>query len=155
MSEFSTHVRIDAPADEVFAYVTDFDNMPDYLPMVDKARPEGEGRIRLEGSGAKGQKFDNVAWFQTHEFNRTMLWGATGANDYAGDLEVMDQGDACELTINVKFESLPELSQEERERLKAQEPQIQNSLEESANRIKAACERSYVPTKERARGYAI
>ena len=154
MSEFSTRIEIDAPAEDVFAFVIDFDNMPEYLPVTKKASPAGEGQIRMQGE-MNGRTFDTVGWFQVHEFNKTMLWGAKGDNDYSGDLEVMDQGQSCVLSINVKVGSLPDASDEDRKKLESRKSEIQKSLDEVGRKIKRLCESAAVPRKEPSRGYAI
>jgi len=152
MSEFSTQITIEAPADDVFSFVTDFDHMHEYLPTVEKATPAGDGQIRMQGE-VNGRRYDTTGWFQTHEFNRTMLWGAKGANDYTGDLEVMDQGDRCTLTIHLKFEFLPEVSAEDRKKLEAHWPQIQQGLDESGQNIKRLCEESVGANVHESKGY--
>ena len=151
MREFSTHVTINAPADEVFAFVTDFDHMHEYLPTVDKATPTGDGQIRLQGNSG-GKPYDTEGWYQTHDFNRTMLWGAKGANDYTGDLEVMDEGEQCTLTIHLKFEMLPAMSEEDRKSLEAHWPEVQKGLDEAANNVKRYCEEA-APVTSQTKGY--
>jgi hypothetical protein len=141
MNEFATRVSIEAPADDVFAFVTDFNNMSQYLPTVQRATPAGEGQIRMEGE-VKGHRYDTVGWFQVHEFNRTMLWGAKGQNDYSGDLEVMEQGDSCQLTINLKFDELPGLSEDNRKQIQTHMPEIKRGLDEAGQRIKSQCEQA-------------
>ena len=151
MSNFSTQVQIDATADDVFAFVTNFNNMPEYLPTVERATSAGDGHIHMEGE-VKGHRYDTVGWFQVHEFNRTMLWGAKGQNDYSGDLEVMEQGDGCLLAINLKFEELPDLSQENRKRIEDHMPEIEKGLDEAGKRVKELCEQAAV-SSPKSKGY--
>lgn len=152
MSQFSTQINIDAPAEEVFAFVTDFNNMSEYLPTVKKAMPAGNGQIRLQGE-VNGHTYDSTGWYQTHEMNRTLLWGAKGANEYSGDLEVMAQGDKSVLTINLKFDALPEVSPEDRKKLEAHEPEIKKGLDEAGKRVKELCEQAFVPSAANNKGY--
>jgi len=152
MSQFSTSETIHAPADEVFAFVTNFANMPLYLPTVQTATPAGEGQIRMTG-GVDGKTYDTVGWYQVHSFNNTMLWGAKGQNEYSGDLEVVDEGDQCALTINLKFEALPEVTPEDRKKLEAHMPQIKQGLEEAGKRIKQLCEESFSHVGKGQKGY--
>ena len=152
MSQFSTSETIHAPADEVFSYVTNFANMPIYLPTVESATPAGEGQIRLKGQ-VNGKTYDTVGWYQVHTFNNTMLWGAKGADEYSGDLEVVDEGEQCALTINLKFESLPEVSPQDRKKLEAHMPQIKQGLEEAGKRIKQLCEQSFAKVDKNQKGY--
>jgi hypothetical protein len=152
MSDFSTRISIEAPADEVFSFVTDFDNMPQYLPTLRRATPAGEGHVRMEGE-VNGHPYDSTGWYQIHELNRTMLWGAKGANDYTGDLEVMDQGEFCQLTINLKYVDLPNVSVEDRTKLKAHEPQIQQGLDEAGRKVKDSCEKASLHMADKRKGY--
>jgi len=152
MSQFSTRIDIDAPADEVFSFVTEAANMPKFLPTLDEAVAIGDNKIRMKGE-VDGHKYDTIGWFQVHEFNRTMLWGAEGMNNYSGDLEVLDQHGSCVLVINLKFEAMNDLPEEARSKLKAHEPEIQKGLEQSAQNVKSICEESKVRGREKSHGY--
>ena len=152
MSEFTTQIEINAPADDVFSYVTDISRMPEYMPTLQDASAVGDGKIRMKGE-VKGHSYDRTGWFQTHEFNRTMLWGSDGDNQYSGDLEVVDQHGTSVLHINLMFGALPDMSDEDRKKLEAHAPQIQQGLDESAAGIKKACEAAFASVSGQSKGY--
>ena len=150
MNDFETRIQIDAAADDVFSFVTDFSHMQEFLPSVKKMTPIDDGHVRLEGE-MYGKAYEAVGWFQIHPFNRTMLWGDTKAKEYNGDLEVIEDGDSCQLVIHLKFQEVtdkPEAGSKPGSHVR----KIQESLDESAKKIKSECERAFVAAKNR-RGY--
>ena len=152
MNEFSTQVTVKAPADDVFSYVSDISRLPDYVPTVHRAAPAGDGHIRFEGE-RDGHPYETTGWYQTHEFNRTMLWGAEGANRYSGDLEVLEQGPACLLKLNLRLSAMPEVKPQVRERLESRGPAIQRELDAAAHKIKKLCEQEFANAPSKPKGY--
>lgn len=145
MSEYSGKIEIDVPADDVFAYVTNVTNMPQYLPTLKKATPLGDNRIQVVGE-ENGRPYEADGWYQVHEFERAMLWGSEGANRYTGDLEVMHLGNGCQLSITLKFEPTDSMDPKLKEALAHRGEEIQNGLEQSLQSIKKACESSFIRT---------
>jgi hypothetical protein len=135
------------PADDVFAFATDFSRMPEYLPTVHKVIPTGNNKIRIQGEAA-GHPYDVEGWFQTHMNERTMLWGSDGVNRYSGHLEVMSQGNECLLTISMRFEASPGKEEDFAKVMETRKDAIQRELEDSVASIKRACEASMVGVRE-------
>ena len=154
MSEFVASTEINASADEVFAFVTDFNRMPEYMPTLHKATPAGDNRIRMQGQ-ANGHPYDADGWFQTHEMERTMLWGSDGENRYSGHLEVMNQGDRCILTVALKFEASPGMDKEFEHLMNERRDKIQEGLQRSVESIKSCCEEAATHVPARNSGYVI
>lgn len=155
MKEFFAKTQINAPADEVFAFVTDFTRMPQYLPTLHKATPVGENKVRIQGESA-GHSYDVEGWFQTHLNERTMLWGSDGANHYSGDLEVMSQGESCILAVTLKFEASAGMDGSFEKLMESRNDEIQRGLDDAVSSIKRACEESLVGTRDaRNSGYVI
>ena len=91
MKEYQQTELIDAPADEVFRWVSDVDNLPKYLPPIKDADIEGssaEGtlgeRVRLEGEIPDRGEFESEGYFQVDAENLRMEWGAEVYRDYSG-----------------------------------------------------------------------
>ncbi len=55
--EFDESMRIDAPATQVFDFVSKVQNLPKYLPTTRKATAEQGGRVRVQGE-AEGHSYD-------------------------------------------------------------------------------------------------
>ena len=112
MTEYQQMQTIGASAENVFAWLSDVDNLPRYLPPVVDASIEGpsaEGspgqRIRatLEYPGGGGT-FDAEGYFAVHEGQRRMEWGAEVQRDYSGWLEVIEDGDTqSQVTVHLTF----------------------------------------------------
>lgn len=114
MAEYEQSQPIDAPPDEVFAWLKDVSNLPEYLPPVTHASIEGpssEGspgqRIRttLEYPGGGGGGFDAEGYLAVDEGERRMEWGAEGGRDYSGWLAVGEGGggSGSEVIVHLSF----------------------------------------------------
>lgn len=112
MSEYQQTQAIGAPAEEVFAWLSDVNNLPKYLPPVVGASlqgPSSEGtpgqRIRttLEYPGGDGT-FDAEGYFAVDEGRKRLDWGAEVERDYSGWLEVAESGGGnSEVTVHLSF----------------------------------------------------
>ena len=112
MSEYRQSQAIDAPPDEVFAWLSDVNNLPAYLPPVVSTSiqgPSAEGtpgqrlRTTLEYPGAEGT-FDAEGYFAVDESRRRVEWGAEVQRDYSGWLEVAGGADGkSEVTVQLNF----------------------------------------------------
>jgi uncharacterized protein YndB with AHSA1/START domain len=132
MKEYQQTELIDAPADEVFRWVSDVDNLPKYLPPMKDADIEGssaEGtlgeRVRLEGEIPDRGEFESEGYFHVDAENLRMEWGAEVYRDYSGWLQVAGRADGkSEVTVHLDFgehsveHEIQEESGEERDPLK-------------------------------------
>ena len=105
MAEYQQTQAIDAPPGDVFAWLSDVNNLPKYLPPVTDAQRPSEGRIRttLEYPGGEGS-FDAEGYFRVDEGERRMEWGAEVQRDYSGWLTVTGGADGgSEVTVHLNF----------------------------------------------------
>lgn len=112
MTEYQQTQTIGASAENVFAWLSDVNNLPRYLPPVVDASIEGpsaEGspgqrvRATLEYPGGGGT-FDAEGYFAIDEGQRRMEWGAEVQRDYSGWLEVTEDGDGqSQVTVHLNF----------------------------------------------------
>lgn len=98
MSEYHHSQRVQASADQVFAFVSDSHNLPKYLPTVRQATPQAGERIRVQGE-AGGHQYDSDGFFKVNPETRRMEWGSDGENNYQGWLEVQPDGEDNSLVI--------------------------------------------------------
>ena len=111
MKEYQQTQIIDAPAGEVFAWLSDVCNLPKYLPPVTDASIEGpsaEGtpgeRLRATLEYPDGGSFDSEGYFNVDEGARCMEWGAEVQRDYSGWLTVAEaDGGGSEVTVHLSF----------------------------------------------------
>jgi uncharacterized protein YndB with AHSA1/START domain len=112
--EYEQSQPIDAPPEEVFAWLSDVGNLPEYLPPVVACSTEGpsaEGipgqRIRatLEYPGQdEGRTFDAEGYLAVDERERRMEWGAEAGRDYSGWLTVANRGESgSEVVVHLSF----------------------------------------------------
>jgi uncharacterized protein YndB with AHSA1/START domain len=112
--EYEQSQAIDAPPEEVFAWLSDVANLPAYLPPVVTSSAEGpsaEGvpgqRIRttLEYPGQEGGRtFDAEGYLTVDERERRMEWGAEAGRDYSGWLTVANRGESgSEVVVHLSF----------------------------------------------------
>ena len=111
--EYEQSQAIDAPPEEVFAWLSDVGSLPKYLPPVVDSSVEGpsaEGvpgrRIRtsLEYPGEGGGTFDAVGYLAVDERERRMEWGAEEGRDYSGWLTVRNHGGGgSEVVVHLSF----------------------------------------------------
>jgi uncharacterized membrane protein len=114
MAEYEHSLLVEAPADEVFAFVSDVGNLPLYLPTTHHAEAQGEGRVRVRGEAA-GQAYDSDGFFRVDRTEHRMEWGSDGENAYRGWLEVEGSavhGMVSQVTVHLSF--TPRTEQAER-----------------------------------------
>ena len=111
--EYEQSQAIEAPPEEVFAWLSDVGNLPEYLPPVVASSvvgPSAEGvpgqRIRttLEYPGQGGGTFEAEGYLAVDEQERRMEWGAEAGRDYSGWLTVANHTEgASELVLHLSF----------------------------------------------------
>jgi len=104
---------IDAPPDEVFAWLSEVGNLPKYLPPVVESSVEGPAaqgspgqRIRttVEYPGEGGGTFEAEGYLAVDERERRMEWGAEAGRDYSGWLTVANRGEGgSEVVVHLDF----------------------------------------------------
>lgn len=109
MQEYEQSQKIAAPANEVFAWVSDVENLPKYLPPIKDAGIDGSAEGGNPGEKVKMRveipdrgEFESEGYFDVDA--RTMRWGAESDRDYSGRLEVSEAGDGqSEVTVHLSF----------------------------------------------------
>jgi uncharacterized protein YndB with AHSA1/START domain len=155
--EYEQSQAINAPPEEVFAWLKDVGNLPKYLPPVVDSSVEGpsaEGvpgrRIRttLEYPGEGVATFDAVGYLGVDERERRMEWGAEEGRDYSGWLAVANHGEGgSEVVVHLSFgersarpdieESSPEGSDPLAEGISATLESIRRQIEEGSGKVEA------------------
>lgn len=153
MSDFNATREINCPADDLFEYVSNPENMPEYLPTVRHAECQGEDRVRMQGE-SPGGSYDSDGHYRVNDEEMRMDWGSDGDNAYSGWLHVRDMGGRCLLEVNLRFEARE--GQEERfNELAQRKDAIQRGLEQCLESIAMVCEGqgATVDAERNQRGY--
>jgi len=155
--EYEQSQAVDATPEEVFAWLSDVGNLPEYLPpVVDSSvvGPSAEGvpgqRIRttLEYPGGDGGTFEAEGYLAVDEGERRMEWGAEAGRDYSGWLTVANRGEgASEVVVHLSFgersagpemqEQAPEGHDPLAEGISATLESIRRQIEEGSGKVEA------------------
>jgi len=153
--EYEQSQAIDAPPEEVFAWLSDVGNLPKYLPPVIDSSVEGPSaedvprrRIRttLEYPGKGVGTFDAEGYLAIDERERRMEWGAEEERDYLGWLTVANRGEGgSEVVVHLSFgersagpdieERSPEGSDPLAEGISATLESIRRQIEEGSGKV--------------------
>ena len=109
-NEFEESITVDAVADNVFDFVSDVKNVPQYLPTVKNAQPQQGERIRTQGQVGE-RTYDSDGHFRVDKQSHRIEWGSDGENDYNGWLEVQDQEARSLVTVHIHYSPKPEILQ--------------------------------------------
>ena len=117
MADYERTTTIDAPAEDLFEYLSKVENLPNYMERMTSAHnlpgDEVEVEAKVEpgdvgtdqGSGepvpGDEQTVGGDAWFRIDADNRKLLWGTEGPHDYHGELEVTAAGSGSLVTVRL------------------------------------------------------
>ena len=101
MGTYEHSTVVTADPDELFAYLSDVHNLPDYFAAMEEAEPAGkaEGDVPEDSiavhtvADVDGTRREGEAWFTTDADARTLRWGSEGPSHYGGELRVDAGGD--------------------------------------------------------------
>lgn len=101
MSNFEGSTTVEADEQEVFDYLRDVRNLPEYFSRMTSAEP-GEGEeVHTTAELPDGSEVEGDAWFRVDEENRTITWAAEGPDDYRGSLEVSRQPSGVRVAVHL------------------------------------------------------
>lgn len=106
-TDFEQSITVDAPADGIFDFVSDVQNVPQYLPTVKNAQPQQGERIRTQGQVGE-RSYDADGHFRVDKAGRRLEWGSDGENDYSGWLEVQGDESQAQVKVHIHFAPKPE-----------------------------------------------
>lgn len=135
MGTYESTTTVTAPPDELFSYLSDVHNLPDYFAAMKSAEPAGAAQGDVP-PGAEavhsvaevdGQRREGEAWFRRDADARSISWGSEGPNDYHGELRVDGDGGHSRVTVTLHTEH-------------AEGERIQEGLETTLDQIKEKVE---------------
>jgi uncharacterized protein YndB with AHSA1/START domain len=150
MGEFTGKIRIDRPASEVFAFLSDPTAMPRYLETVRHVEQQGPGRIAMEGE-AHGHQYRDEGWIRVEPEARRMRWGSDRLKDYGGEMMVTEAGSGAEVAIRLSIVPEPQVAERMERESGAVDHAMRLSMERTLGAIKAACEGLGEPAQDAGR----
>ncbi len=103
MGEYQQSARIQATADEVFLYVSSYENLPMFLPTLRSVSPQEGDRVEMRGE-VNGHAYEDTGYVRVDCHRRRMDWGSDGDSQYSGWLEIAHGADdSAEVTVHLSF----------------------------------------------------
>ena len=136
MGTYEQSIAVAAPPSRLYAYLSDVDNLPEYMPRVTQAHAVDDGEAvdvtaTIEPEGEEPQTVHGEAWLRVREEGRSLEWGSQGPNDYHGELEVDAADDGSTLTVRLHTE-------------RTEGDQVDAALREVVDQVKTLVERDGV-----------
>ena len=141
MPEYTDRIEVSASPEAVFRFVSDINNLPQYLPTVHHAKPQAGERVAVEGE-ANGHSYASDGWFKTDAATKTMSWGSDGENDYSGKMTVSGSGNAATVECALRFTPKAEVKASMDEHQGGPSAAMTDGLQASLLSIKQICEGS-------------
>ena len=139
MAEYSDRIDVSAPADAVFTFVSDIENLPKYLPTVHHAHPQANERVEVEGE-ANGHPYNSDGFFKVDQASRTMSWGSDGENDYSGKMTVTGDGSKAQVECSLRFTPTEGIKESMDKNQGGPSAAMTDGLRASLHSIKQICE---------------
>jgi uncharacterized protein YndB with AHSA1/START domain len=142
MAEYEQTATINASPHDVFTFVSDVRNLPQYLPTTKSAQPQEGERVRVQGE-AQGHQYDSDGYFRADESNHRLEWGAD-ERYYSGWLEINGNGGSTsDVTVHLSLRGTPPGADESerppdaaiQEGLEASLKSIQNIVEGQGGKV--------------------
>jgi len=100
MADYQASTTLSAPAQRVFDYLSDINNLPAYFDRMTSATPGDGETVQTTATMPDGTETAGEAWFHVDSAAKALSWGSEGPNDYHGHLEVADDGDTSTVTLS-------------------------------------------------------
>jgi len=135
MGDYEQTSTVRSPADELFAYLSEPDNLPSYFHAITEAHQGDPGEVHVRAD-VEGRTVESDAWFKVDRDARTLSWGSEGRSNYHGNLSVAALDDATsELTIALHTQ-------------RVEAPQLQDGLRETLEQIQSQVEHGDAPASD-------
>lgn len=93
---------VSAPADTLFAYLSDVENLPGYFAAMKEAhRTGGTDEVHTVAQLDGGVEVEGEAYFRVDEARHHIDWGSEGESEYSGYLDVTPSGDGSKVEVHI------------------------------------------------------
>ena len=140
MREYEHALRINAAPADVFRFVADVRNLPEYLSNVYSALPQEHDRVRVQGA-MEGQYYDIEGFFHVDRHQYHIAWGTDGSHQYRGWLALHPEANgATTITVHLAFDASAGASQHAPQPPSDHDRTVQHMLEQTLASLKNRCE---------------
>jgi uncharacterized membrane protein len=103
MADYVARAQVAARADQLFDYLSQVENLPDYFDRMTSVTDNQDGTITATAD-LGDRVVEGEAWFEVNRDERALSWGSEGPNNYAGQLQVTDSetGSVVEVTLHTE-----------------------------------------------------
>jgi uncharacterized membrane protein len=98
MGDYQHSVEVNAPAAQLFGYLSDVRNLPRYFSAMTSAESAGDQAVQVTAT-LHGTTRQGEAWFKVDQQRQHLEWGSEGPSNYHGHLDVT--GDAATSSVTV------------------------------------------------------
>ena len=136
MAEYERSITINATRKQIEDFVSDFSNLPKYVPTTHSAQPQQGDRVRIQGETPTGLSYDADGYFRTN--GNRLEWGSDGENQYSGWMEFKGNANEApsEVTVHLSATPPPQAKQEMAKVSGSADETINQGLEKSLQSIK-------------------
>jgi uncharacterized membrane protein len=103
MADFLASTDVAAPADELFDYLSQVENLPNYFERMTSVTDNEDGTISV-AADLGDRVVEAEAWFEVDRDAKTLSWGSEGPNDYNGQLQVTGTGSNSVVEVTLRTE---------------------------------------------------
>jgi uncharacterized membrane protein len=103
MADFIASTDVAAPADELFDYLSQVENLPNYFERMTSVTDNEDGTISVSAD-LGNRVVEGEAWFEVDRVAQTLSWGSEGPNDYSGQLQVSGDGSKSLVEVTLRTE---------------------------------------------------
>jgi uncharacterized membrane protein len=103
MADFLAKTDVAAPADELFDYLSQVQNLPQYFERMTSVTDNEDGTISVTAD-LGDRMVEGEAWFEVDHAAQTLTWGSEGPNDYSGQLQVTGDGSTSMVEVTLRTE---------------------------------------------------
>ena len=126
MADFLARTEVAAPAQELFEYLSQMENLPNYFQRMTAVTDNEDGTISV-AADLGDRVVEAEAWFEVDPDAKTLSWGSEGPNDYSGQLQVTGTGASSVVEVTLRTE-------------RAAGEEIQEGIEQTVTAIKLIME---------------
>jgi len=104
MTEYTRSREVDAPAEQLFEYLSDVRNLPKYFSQMTSAEAgPGPDEVSVTAE-VQGKEVAGTAKFHVDDAANRIEWSSEGPNSYHGWLSVRGRADGSEVEVHVTTE---------------------------------------------------
>lgn len=96
-------IDVNAPAQQLFDYLSDISHLPDYFAAMQSAEP-AEGEAVHVVAQVNGSREEGEAWFRVDGQRKHLEWGSEGTSGYRGLLDVTGDDHTATVTVQLHTE---------------------------------------------------